>query len=757
MHQNKFLNGNKIIQLSIRPPRIAFILNDISQGIPVIRACSLSWGGKFFALIPYTDDGGISSEWWNVLRKYDPDDIITCCDLPVEIQEKLSDLLHRREQYQDISPRLLHSWNLQIDRKAIRGLPIFNVLYGLRSIEKREEFMPVRIPQFSNMPIGDDIFQISRYGFYVEDINQTGDILAGNGFNNYRLGLNDFLRVNYFNSDYFEYLYETERQFYHKKKEHSLIDYTAVSLGITYDRPSFLYQPDYEQFGESGILILAESDSLEDLCWFWNLRSQREPGLFPIWLSPKMLDDNLTQINQLIAGKPPFYLMSKSLSSKKLINISKKMDCELKVLVKDFDSFYSPKFRSRKSTAMEVVFEDGSFLINPSGFLEKTESVHYCKYPAYYYFDIEIPDYILPLIKTVEWHKESIGPYIRTKSGLSIISSPSMQNNYQTIRLPSPFEMMKTCFRVAGYDIALSDKGILANAILDLLQDKNNVWILSGKTINDLLDKLSVDKHFIRGNQELETDILENFKVQMKYEEIKKKLGFSNEITNRIIQWLLKANFLQRGIVAKCTYCNNKIWLSVDGIKSSLQCMGCGKIFDVTELGVDGLHWLYRLNPLVSKGIRQGIMPHLLALYSLQDVIRNKYLISPFVGGFPGLKIAKSRCKDVFMEIDIAWISDGKIGIGECKTSGKDLTRNEIERYMILAKEINCDNVVFAALDQIDEKLVEGNFKNSEVKYQILGAQELMNNYPGRGETSDTAKDLYNQYLEMHFNWEREE
>ena len=75
------LHGSRIISRTIRPPRVAFIVQSIKHCDFIIDVCSLTWGGKNFLIVPVDESQSLTEEWWQVLVGYDPDQVISLCDL----------------------------------------------------------------------------------------------------------------------------------------------------------------------------------------------------------------------------------------------------------------------------------------------------------------------------------------------------------------------------------------------------------------------------------------------------------------------------------------------------------------------------------------------------------------------------------------------------------------------------------------------------------------------------------------------------
>lgn len=69
-------------------------------------------------------------------------------------------------------------------------------------------------------------------------------------------------------------------------------------------------------------------------------------------------------------------------------------------------------------------------------------------------------------------------------------------------------------------------------------------------------------------------------------------------------------------------------------------------------------------------------------------------------------------------EFDICWVSDGRFGLAEVKTSAKDFTANECAKIVRLAKRVLPDEILIAAVEGTDAAVERAR---STIQQQVEG------------------------------------
>jgi hypothetical protein len=87
---NHPFHGPKIVRRALRPPRVVYIVETLNHCEAAIERCTMSWGGKYFCIIPYDPASGISEEWLRIFDSYDPDTVFTFAELDAGTKSKLA-------------------------------------------------------------------------------------------------------------------------------------------------------------------------------------------------------------------------------------------------------------------------------------------------------------------------------------------------------------------------------------------------------------------------------------------------------------------------------------------------------------------------------------------------------------------------------------------------------------------------------------------------------------------------------------------
>jgi hypothetical protein len=184
-----------------------------------------------------------------------------------------------------------------------------------------------------------------------------------------------------------------------------------------------------------------------------------------------------------------------------------------------------------------------------------------------------------------------------------------------------------------------------------------------------------------------------------------------------------------------CPNCKTKQWIVIHDLDEKMFCKGCQQQVD-TRINIISTTWQYRINTFLAKVFEQGIIPHILTIRYAMDEDRSS-VESNIVSVFYGVRIS---AKEGFVlpykekEIDVAWISNGHLTIGECKTNGKELSLEEVEAYVKIAVSIKASRIVFSVLDSLDSIVVpvQEVIKQSPIPALIITKDELFNQHPHR-------------------------
>jgi hypothetical protein len=154
---------------------------------------------------------------------------------------------------------------------------------------------------------------------------------------------------------------------------------------------------------------------------------------------------------------------------------------------------------------------------------------------------------------------------------------------------------------------------------------------------------------------------------------------------------LSNARVVIQGCKVRCGQCGSCYWYHIDDLTAEFPCQGCRERI---KLPVEP-PWSYQLNDLVRTAIREhGTVPVLRTACRLMKESKTFFRL------LAGAELHEMVVEDTELigEIDLCWISDGRFGIAEVKTSAKDFTATECAKIVALAKRVLPDEVLISAM-----------------------------------------------------------
>lgn len=759
--------GPKLVKRTIRPPRVAFIVDTLEQCETLIEICSLMWGGQDFCIIPYDSQKGIIDEWWRLLCKYDPDDIINCVELADETQQKIAAITEPYERA--TAERRLHftPWNPSVHRDVVFGQSIYSALAGMGAPFQQDRARPVLAPKVPDAHSW-SFYIKARYGSLNESASEQ--ILHKANLKP-ELKLHDFIQVVQpeIGDDFLDFVLRHEPPFHWQHPQPlSLINYTLVELG-RHLKPQNMMALDLSLVDRvNTLLVVSSAPSVEDFCCFWNFRAQRfvfPYSHLPFWLPLQLVRERQNELTALFRnrespfGKRRAFLISKTVSEQELKDLARVLGEDIEVATDRIDRFYSPEYSIGIEDQVDVQFDKGRARIP----LPDAQVIEYSKPEQYSYVDIEIPRYTLPQLNVSSWGQWKSFQYRVSRTGLSYRRMDYSSQKFIELALPSAKELLETYAALAAYTVTPSDKGKLAESNVALVSGQEYVWFLSGVTVHELLDQmseLSQAKEFKRRmrdslrniSQDAQVPALDQAvdrilqtisrdrheRVLKTFGEIKRTLGFQAETTNRLIEWMIKQKLCFRGAELKCPSCGTKQWRVIDDISSMMRCAGCQQTVE-TPLAVDATQWSYRINSLYAKAHELGVIPHLLTIDYFREQADKSGTFDEniVIGTFYGVKLTAREGKTVpfpEIEIDVAWIMDGDLYMGECKTNAWELDTAEVTRYLEIGRLMRVRRIVFSVLDDVANIPADARalIDQSAIPVDLVGKDKLLNQFPGR-------------------------
>jgi hypothetical protein len=139
---------------------------------------------------------------------------------------------------------------------------------------------------------------------------------------------------------------------------------------------------------------------------------------------------------------------------------------------------------------------------------------------------------------------------------------------------------------------------------------------------------------------------------------------------------LLEAGILEQGCTVTCTGCGSPNWYPANRLAATITCPGCSV---PSPLPAEP-EWSFRVNELLANALdREGALAMLLALVELEHFGGEMFLF------LPPQDVFERRVRAAFTDVDVAFITRGKFGIGEVKSSPLAFNANDLERIATVA------------------------------------------------------------------------
>ena len=695
-------------------------------------------GGNFFLPIPLLNNSQqISDEWKRVIVSYNPDFIYSFCHLNKETENTL----YKCQFHVPFNDNLTQvNKDIKIidqpNSLSFIGQPLFNslLLNGLYDGEPKSQKL-----NYISSEDDIDLFYKAYFGILDKNIWLSWQY-------NY---INDKYHIPNPESIFEKPVFEKNENFFHflfnnfhRNRENyipSLLDTTLNNLN-SYFSGHISFDPQKNK--TNNIVVISNSENLEDFCWFWSIRSQRSKfydQIFPVWINANEITNNEIIKNHTKTYNCVYFISKEVKIDEFPINNNK-----WKFQTDNLDEFYSDFYFVGSKEQYFVNFENNRTQFQVP--INKLLDHYHPEYNQTSFIEINIPNYCLPTIDTPFWGTEISSGFTPTKYGLTKLLLQHKQ--IVKLDLPNPLQVIETFGRMQNYSVTLSDKGKRANEIINLLGDDRKIWVISFKQIMDLfhnmsnLQDISSAKKLIRNNvvdEQIAKDIINllprtSIKPKTKSYSIlgsQLKKILKNESFSRLIKWLLKRNILQQGNNVKCPRCFIDNWIPIEQFNKSIKCIGCNNIIDI-PFGVDKIDWEYMINSLIISGFDQGVLVHLLTGYYLIDESNSINFTNDVYGAFYGMDFI-NKINNTKKEVDIAFLIKNKLVIGECKVSGKELSTDEINQLITFAQEIYASKIVFACLSDLEVLQDRINETVKDMKnILLLGPEELYNQSPGK-------------------------
>ncbi len=727
--RSKRVDGPRRVSSTLRPLRIAYLVDSVDprNALAAIEAACLELGGRHQFLIPCIPESQPSEVWERVLDKYDPDWI-------VDLAGASSSFLKEQRERWD---RAVSIWANPLDTMDLTGALVYGALRRWKRLRGSSQEQAV----FYFTPLHDHPLGLPlafRFGHLAPRPMIEGHRLSDSYHSSTH---HEFMGVQTLDPKFFpsDNLVELILDYTAPKPFLTVLD-SRISQWLTLPNSTVFNvpsrEPSYSPYAGTDpespqhdeayfrrIAVVGSPSSVHDLCLAWNIRAQRI-GEFdsPVWIDPTWLTDPelakriervMTWMRPGLAesnSEPPkVHLVSATISASKLQEVAKSLS--LQAAVHDttgFDRFFTASFRVGLTNESTASFQDGIANIAMPDYRDLAD---------FFPFEtagwtVAVDKYTVPRVSSSCCRRQGLMSRIASDGIAGFTSIYGDPGALQPIGLNNGLEIIEGVACQAGYKAQVSDKGKIAVAVIGLLGDHMGLSLVSSSLVYQMITDMAeivprqaTQRTLTRllGHDPSPREVSEVMRAlqseqigggqfnrqHRSFAQIRDALGISNEAARKIVEALLSRKVLFRGYEVKCPNCGLRRWYPIDTLSESHRCEGCQTVSSPSPVPAGHLEWRYRLNEIVATAIDQGALPHIIA---------SKRLIEMGAFGFlPGLLLSPSeRGGPPPIETDLLSISEGRVMVGECKASGRELSSREVDRFATLGKALNCSRIIYA-------------------------------------------------------------
>jgi hypothetical protein len=510
--------------------------------------------------------------------------------------------------------------------------------------------------------------------------------------------------------------------------------------------------------------IIIAGDTLEDFCYFYSLSKLRNrvywlpTSIIQKYKNKKSILRSNSKLNEFLATytlillgglalerrNTDVFFASFSKDKKELNNIINRI--KRHVLIKPLNLNFSIKdslfdllpytlkvFEINNFRNFDILLDDKNRSISkietatPKNFMPKGNRFLWLT-------ELFIKDYSLPNRRCFNehlfysWNK----PKAIVKNDFRVTNTGVIYNSNSHLYIPSldiesmlmkpyfyqmnPVEIFRVLFTSQGYNFNLSDKGIYFNEIVNLFSEYDDFFSFFEDLGNQvLLENISNIK--LGDGIGLSSDKRKYYSLK----ELKKQLKLTKQKFKERINYYISKNIFQRGLILKCERCRNTAWYNLEKLTNYFKCERCDKkqrFISNHYLTKNEPEWHYKLNEVIFQGISNNILVPILTLNYFRRQKKKSFII------LGDCEVSKNDKK---FEIDINCILDGKLIIGECKSSDT-IPKKQIKKYIRLTKELKIDILVFSTTEHKWNKSTLKELKEQKKKLKKHGIRvEILN------------------------------
>lgn len=300
------------------------------------------------------------------------------------------------------------------------------------------------------------------------------------------------------------------------------------------------------------------------------------------------------------------------------------------------------------------------------------------------------------------------------RRGLAVIDDMLGDISVSALRVS---ELFQNLFKVHGIKAELSKAGLVTSRVIAQMGGVDSCRVFRIKGLRTLIERTRPEGSFTRSHaiqaiREAQADGSIGFDrykdLVIEYREERDHLT-----PDDVFRFMLERGAFRVGLEFRCTQCSLEQWVSLDNVKTLMECEYCGKRFDVSAQLKDR-DWRYRRSGVFGKSDSQeGAIPVTLTLLRFWNMLNHVGLLY-----VPSLSLSPLEAQIPECETDFAFLGHGRTGgeehlslaIGECKTRG-DITGQDVENLKAVANAFEARDIrtfiVFTKLADFSPEEIE--------------------------------------------------
>lgn len=309
--------------------------------------------------------------------------------------------------------------------------------------------------------------------------------------------------------------------------------------------------------------------------------------------------------------------------------------------------------------------------------------------------------------------------------------------------------LIEKLFEISGITAKTSQPGLIAKKIIEKIGDLEDARVLKIKGVRIILEKGGTEHAITRGGA---TNIINNndfIKHKRLFIEARDK---SNLDSNDVFNYLLKKEYFRAGLELTCEHCKLENWLTLKAIDDQWLCEYCGGTNQTSGHLNNKGDWKFRKSGLFSKGNHQeGAIPVLLTLLTLKRIANHSNFNYTTALKLNGEGI---NCETDLFVMQEKYSNDFEMGIGECKSDGGVITKDDCDKLKAVAKKLAClkeDAKVYIIFSKTADAFLAEEIKlfkelSKEVNLVLFTNKELELYHPYWLDNGEIEKDIPERY-----------